>query len=303
MNKRLFVVGMAALAVSLGAIMARGAAPDKKASPGKVAGKVRATVEKQAQAVKLPGPVTKTFKKAFPKGAVFKVDVEVENGVTVYDLEFRDGGIEKETDITADGTMLEFTVVVDAKAVPKAAMNAVRKAAQEATIKRIEHVEIAYETKDGKTIKLPKPITRYAVAVAKGQKTAEVVVAPDGTVVEPAKWAGAKEQEPEARREKKEVKGGKAVAKKGKAQAKEEDEDEDDDKAEAQRDKKEVKGGKAVAKKAKAQAKEEDEDEDDDKAEAKRDKKEVKGGKAVAKRGKAQANEADEDEDDDKARD
>ena len=191
MNKRLFVVGVAALAVSLGAIVARGAATEKKASPGKVAGKVRATVEKQAQAVKLPGPVTKTFKRAFPKGEIFRVDVEVENGVTVYDLEFKDGGIEKETDITADGTMLEFTVVVDAKAVPKAAMNAVRKAAQGATIQRIEHVEIAYETKDGKAIKLPKPITRNAVAVATGEKTAEVVVAPDGGVVEPAKWASA----------------------------------------------------------------------------------------------------------------
>src|SRR3954453_17887726 len=69
---------------------------------------------------KLPRPVRKAFEARFPEAEIFKVDVEVENGVTVYDLEFKDGEIEKETDITDAGIMLEFTVVVDAKAVPAA---------------------------------------------------------------------------------------------------------------------------------------------------------------------------------------
>jgi hypothetical protein len=159
--------------------------------------------------------------------------------------------------------MLEFTVVVGAKAVPKAAMNAVRNAAQGATIQRIERVEIAYQTKDGKAIKLPKPLTHYAVGMVKGGKTAEVVVAPDGTVVEPAKWATAKEHKPQAKQDKKQAKGGTKASKARKAKAKEEDEDEDDDKAEAKRDKKEVKGGTKAAKARKAQAKEDEEDERD----------------------------------------
>ena len=33
--------------------------------------------------------------------------------MTVYDLEFRDGTTEKETDIAEDGTMLEYTIVID----------------------------------------------------------------------------------------------------------------------------------------------------------------------------------------------
>jgi hypothetical protein len=145
-------------------------------------------------AVKLPDPVAKTFKATFPKGKITKLDVDVENGVTVYDIEFKDGATEKETDIAADGTMLEFTIVIGAKEVPAAAMKVLREAAKGAKMDRIERIEISYETKDGKAIKLDKPITHYAVEMTKGGQTAEVVVAPDGTVVEPAKWGAAEEK-------------------------------------------------------------------------------------------------------------
>jgi uncharacterized membrane protein YkoI/uncharacterized Fe-S cluster protein YjdI len=150
--------------------------------------------QKPAADVKIPDPVTKTFKKMFPKGEITKVDVDVENGVTVYDLEFKDGVIEKETDITADGTMLEFTVVVNAKVVPAAVRQAIRKEANGAKITRLEDIEIAYETKDGKAIKLPKPIKHYAAEMAKGGQTTEVVVDAQGAVLEPAKWTGPKEE-------------------------------------------------------------------------------------------------------------
>ena len=132
----------------------------------------------------LTDPVAKTFKAAFPKAEILKVDADAENGVTVYDLEFKDGQTEKETDITADGTMLEFTVVVVAEDVPAAAMKAVREAAVGAKLGRIERVEISYETKDGKAVKLPKPVTHYAVEIVRDGKTSEIVVGPDGTVVE-----------------------------------------------------------------------------------------------------------------------
>jgi len=153
-----------------------------------------AKIEVPTRDTSLPDPVAKTFKTTFPKGEINKVDVDAENGVTVYDLEFTDGATEKETDITADGTMLEFTIVVDAEDVPAAAMKTVREAAEGATIKRIEHIEIGYETKDGKAIKLPKTVIRYAVEITKGDKTTEIVVDPDGAVVEPAKWGGTDEE-------------------------------------------------------------------------------------------------------------
>jgi hypothetical protein len=143
---------------------------------------------------KLPAPVKKTFRDKFPKAVIEKVDSEEENGVMVYDIEFRDGTTEKETDITADGTMLEFTVVIEANDVPDVVMTPIRKAAEGATMKRIERIEISYETKDGKTIKLPETVTHYAVEMTKGGQTAEIVVAADGKVLEPAKFGGDKEK-------------------------------------------------------------------------------------------------------------
>jgi hypothetical protein len=148
---------------------------------------------------KLPAPVKKTFRARFPKAEIEKLEVEEEDGVTVYDLEFRDETVEKETDITADGTMLEFTVVIDAKDVPEAAMKPIRQAAEGATMKRIERIEISYQTKDGKAIKLPKPVTQYAVEMTKGTRSAEIVVAPDGKVIEPARWGGDKEEKKEGK--------------------------------------------------------------------------------------------------------
>jgi hypothetical protein len=138
---------------------------------------------------KLPDPVRKTFRAHFPTAEIEKLEVEVEDGVTVYDFEFKDGAVEKETDITADGTMLEFTIVISAKAVPAPAMQAIRKGAGGATLKRIEQIEISYETKDGKVVKLPRPVTHYAVEMEKGNQSAEIVVAPDGKVIEEPKWS------------------------------------------------------------------------------------------------------------------
>ena len=138
--------------------------------------------------VQLPAAAEKTFNATFPKAKIDKVDVDEENGVTVYDVEFRDGALETEADIAADGTMLEVTIVVDAKAVPAAAMKAIDKAATGATIQRIERIELSHETKDGKVIKLPAPLTHYAAGMARGDDRAEIVVDSEGSVVEPAKW-------------------------------------------------------------------------------------------------------------------
>jgi len=136
----------------------------------------------------VPEAVTKSFHSTFPSAQVEKLEAEDENGVMVYDFEFRDGSHEKECDIAADGTLLERTLVIGEGDVPAAAMNAIRQAADGATLKRIEQVEINYETKDGKVVKLPSQVTHYEVDMTKGSRKAEVVVTPDGRVVEPAKW-------------------------------------------------------------------------------------------------------------------
>jgi len=145
--------------------------------------------QKKGEDIKLPEAVKKTFDARFPKAELQKLEVEEEDGVTVYDFEFKEGDTEKETDITADGTMLEYTIVIDARAVPPAAMKPIRAAAEGATMKRIEEIHISYQTKDGKVIKLPKTVMNYAVEMTKGDKSAEIVVDPDGKVLEEPKWS------------------------------------------------------------------------------------------------------------------
>ena len=180
--KKLLSIGKAALILTVGALVV-----------------CHAQTQETAALDKIPDQVMKSFKNTFPEGKILKLDVDLENGVTVYDLEFKDGPVEKETDIAADGTMLEYTVVVEAKALPAGAMKTIQKTAEGATIKRIERIEISYDTKDGKIIKLTMPITHYAAEMAKGDKATEVVVDSDGVVIEPAKWSVAKEEKKEDR--------------------------------------------------------------------------------------------------------
>jgi hypothetical protein len=149
--------------------------------------------EKDLEA-KLPAAAKRTFRDKFPKAVIEKLEAEEENGVMVYDIEFKDGDTEKETDITADGTMLEFTVVIEADDLPQAVKAPIEKAAEGATMKRVERIEISYETKNGKTIKLAEKVTHYAVEMTKGVRSAEIVVAADGKVVEEPKWSGDKEK-------------------------------------------------------------------------------------------------------------
>lgn len=109
----------------------------------------------------------------------------------VYDFEFRDGAVERETDIVGDGTMLEVTLVIDPKEVPATAMKTIREAAQGATLGRSERIEVSWEIDDGKIVKLKQPVTRYAVELAKANLKAEVIVNTDGGVVEEPDWVPA----------------------------------------------------------------------------------------------------------------
>lgn len=151
-----------------------------------------ARAESLAPNAPLPGPVAKTFRAAFPNAEIQKLDLDVEDGVKVYDFEFRDGAVERETDITDNGTMLEVTLVIDPKEVPAAAMKTIRKAARGATIGRSERIEVSWEIRDGKIFKLGKPVTRYAAEVAKQNLVGEAIVTPGGKVVEAVDWVPAK---------------------------------------------------------------------------------------------------------------
>lgn len=153
---------------------------------------IRAEVKKQQTT--LPDAVRKTFETNFPNAEISKVDAEEEEGVKVYDFEFLEGKAEKETDITADGTMIEVTFVITPKDVPEKALKPIEEATQGAKKGRTERILITHELKEGKIIKLPKQLTHYAVEMKKGDKHAEIIVDADGKVVEAPKWVAPKKK-------------------------------------------------------------------------------------------------------------
>jgi hypothetical protein len=171
------LVALAGLAVPVAAARAESLAPDSK----------------------LPDSVAATLRAAFPHATIQKLDVEVEDGVRVYDFEFRDGTVERETDISESGVMLEVTRVIDPSEVPAAAMKAILKAAGRATLGRTERIEVRYDIRSGKLIPRREPATRYASEMAKGNLRAEAIVTAGGRVVEAPEWVRAAPRKPGAR--------------------------------------------------------------------------------------------------------
>ncbi len=140
---------------------------------------------------KAPDAVEATFQSRFPGAEVHFIDVEEEFGVMVYDFEFKHGELEKETDISADGTLLDSTLVIDPEVVPAAAMKTIRATAKGGRLGRTERIEIGFELDEGKVVALPAPVTNYACEMTRGGKKAEVIVDPQGAIVEAPKWVSA----------------------------------------------------------------------------------------------------------------
>jgi hypothetical protein len=138
---------------------------------------------------KLPEPVAKTFKAVFPNGTIEKLTSAEENGTTVYDFEFRSGDRQMETDIITDGTMLESTLVIAAADIPAPAMKVIQKAAKGAKLGRLEWIDMRYELEEGKAVRLPAPVIKYAAEMTRRNQTAEIIVTPTGKVLEPPVWA------------------------------------------------------------------------------------------------------------------
>jgi uncharacterized membrane protein YkoI len=147
-----------------------------------------------ASTPKLPDAVKKTLNAKFPNAKIDVAEAEKEGDATVYDIEFREGRTQMETDIKEDGTMLEYTTVVSSRSVPKDAMKPISAAAKGGKIGRTEKVELSYELKDGKWVKLDKPTTHYEVEMTKGDESASIIVDSHGKVIEEPKWHAAKKE-------------------------------------------------------------------------------------------------------------
>ncbi|UCE21321.1 MAG: PepSY-like domain-containing protein [Candidatus Aminicenantes bacterium] len=171
---RLFFVAVLALALTLstGCIKQEGIEQEEKAEP------------------ELPAAVLEAVKADFPDAQIDKVEIVEEAGITLYDIEFKaDQG---EIEVAQDGTILDVATVITMEDLPKAAAEAIQKAAEGTTIKRLEKSEVRSEIReeDGKGILIKFDIPRYIyeAELVKGDQRGEIEVDADGNIIEELNW-------------------------------------------------------------------------------------------------------------------
>ena len=144
------------------------------------------TTEEKVKASQLPAAVRQAIKSNCPNCTINKATREVENGVIIYDIEFKTG--QGEMDLAEDGSVIDRETVVQTRDVPTPALDAIRKGAAGGRIKQVARDEIRAELRDGKVIKLDTPKYVYEADLVKGNRVAEIQVTPDGQVTEAPSW-------------------------------------------------------------------------------------------------------------------
>jgi len=139
---------------------------------------------KRAKKPKLPAAVAEAIKKECPDCAIARVTRETEDGIVVYDFEFRNG--KGEMDVTADGTILEREKPVPMSEIPAPALEGIRNAG--GSLLQVETDEVRAEIKDGKVVTLDAPRIQYEADLVKGKEVVEIIVSAEGQVIEPPKW-------------------------------------------------------------------------------------------------------------------
>lgn len=144
------------------------------------------TKEEKLKVSQLPSAVVEAIKTNCTDCSIDKATREIENGVTVYDIEFKGG--KGEIALAGDGTVIDRETVVTLNDVPDAAREAIQKAATGGKIKLVAKGEIRAELKNGQVIKLESPKYVYEAELAKGNQVAEIEVSADGQVIEQPEW-------------------------------------------------------------------------------------------------------------------
>src|SRR3954462_13579989 len=130
MKRRVFASVCTLLAIALHAFaLAQKETVKKESKPAK-ATKTSRKAETTISESTLTDAVRTTFISKFPNATINKAESEKEGGVTVWDIEFRECKKRKETDIAADGTMLEVSEQVTQKSLPKEALRSIKKVAE-----------------------------------------------------------------------------------------------------------------------------------------------------------------------------
>jgi uncharacterized membrane protein YkoI len=140
--------------------------------------------EQKIKPSELPAAVMDAIRTACLNCEIASATREVENGVTIYDIEFKTG--QGELDVAEDGSVIDRETVVSLTDIPPAALAAIQKAGGKIT--QIVKDEVRAELKDGNIIKLDTPRYLYEADLAKGNQVAEIQVSAEGEVIEAPQW-------------------------------------------------------------------------------------------------------------------
>ena len=181
----------------------------------------------EKEGVKLPKAVRKTVKARFPEAKIRGTSKEKnEKGQTVYEVEMVIKKKMVDVIISAEGKIEEIEKQIDLSDLPSAVTAALFKAYPKAKIEKVEELtgeddKVLYEV----------------VLLSKGKKTMEVVIVPNGKILETVE-AAEDDDKPKAKKKEKGEDDDEDDKPKAKKKEKGEDDDEDDDKPKAKKRKK-----------------------------------------------------------------
>lgn len=137
---------------------------------------VAAAQEESVPLDKVPKPVMEAFKARFKDAKLTGASKEVEDGKLVYEVTFKDKGLNVDVTLSADGKLLMIEKEINRKDLPKAVTTALEGKYPKAEYKIVEEL-VQVEGKK-------ETLTSYEVLLTTTDKKAwEVVIAPDGKII------------------------------------------------------------------------------------------------------------------------
>lgn len=121
----------------------------------------------------VPQPVLEAFAKAQPSAKVEEYKQKIRNGATVYEIEFKQGGVEHEYYYSANGALLETEAEIKLGDLPNPVVEAIKKAYPGAVLKEANKRSLA----DGK-------VSGYEVEVKHSGEELELELDADGNILQ-----------------------------------------------------------------------------------------------------------------------
>jgi len=153
------------------------------------AGSASSTASDASHRRRLPEAVARAVDANKAGAEIGTLEIEKEEGITLYDIEFK--GDAGEIEVAEDGTVLDVTTIVGLAEVPGPAAAVIERAARGHAIKRVERSEVRCRiTKDGARGRLSGLATPEYVYEAEFVKGGEIEVAADGRIIKAPKFMG-----------------------------------------------------------------------------------------------------------------